>query len=205
MCLCFVKTLDVLQCIYFLMIVSCKLKLDWRAVCVMLVKCNLSAWALVAVSLNTVERKRWLREAVSVSFMPEKENSLALGSSWAILFGCRSYFLLGMVYIRDVCPGRGEQIYLLKEWITPRDAPHLLPCWMAGQPLAAPRCCHSKVYYSAISFFRWVAWHSFPCKAVSFLPWRPLCNSALWQCLQKVCPQESRCQGEALQSSGASW
>lgn len=173
------------------MTVSCKLKLDWRAVCGMLVNCNLSAWMLVAVNLNIVERKKWWREALCVFFMPEKGNSLELGSSWAILFGCRSYFLLGMICIRDVCPGGGEQFYLLKEWITPRlswHVPHLLPCWMAGQPLAAPRFYHSKVYYLAISFFRWVAWHSFPCKALSFLPWRPLCNSALWQCLHKACP-----------------
>lgn len=173
------------------MIVSCKLKLDWRAVCGMLVNCNLSAWALVAVSLNIVERMKLLRKAVFVFFMLEKENSLELGSSRAILFGYRSNFLLGMVYIRDVCPGRGERFYLLKEWITPRlswHVPHLLLCWMADRPLAAPRCCHSKVYYPAISFFRWVAWHSFPRKAISFLPWRPLCNSALWQCLPKACP-----------------
>lgn len=47
----------------------------------MLVNCNLSAWALVAVSPNIVERKKLLRETVFVFFMPEKENSLKLGSS----------------------------------------------------------------------------------------------------------------------------
>lgn len=143
------KTLDILQCIYFLMTVSCKLKLVWRAVCGMLVHCNLSAWALVAVSLDIVERKKLLRETIFVFLMSEKQNSVALRSSWVILFGCRSYFLLGMVCIRDVRPDRGEQFYLLKEWITPRlswQVPHLLPCLMAGKPLAAPRCCHSKVY-----------------------------------------------------------
>lgn len=147
---------------------SCKLKLNQRAVCSMLVNCNLSAWALVAVNLNIVERKKLLIEAVFVFFMLEKKNSLELGSSWAILFGCRSYFLFGMVCIRNVCPGRGEQFYLLKEWISPRlswHVPHLLPCWIAGQPQAAPRCFHSKVYYPAMSIFRWVVWHSFPCQA----------------------------------------
>lgn len=190
MSMCFVKTLDIVQCIYFLIIVSCKLKLDWRAVGGMLVHCNLSPWALAAGSLDIVERKKWLREAIFVFLMPEEQNFLELGSSWAILFGCRSYLLSGMVCIRDVCPARGEQFCLLKEWIIPRlswRVPHLLPCWMAGQPLAAPRYC-SKVYYPAITFFRWVAWYSYPCKAISFLPWRPPCNSALWRCLQKACP-----------------
>lgn len=47
----------------------------------MLVNCSLSAWALVAVSLNIVKRMKLLRKAVFVFFMPEKENSLELGSS----------------------------------------------------------------------------------------------------------------------------
>lgn len=146
------------------MIVSCKLKLDRRAVCGMLVNYNLSAWMLVAVNLNIVERKKWLREAICVFFMPEKGNSLALGSSWAILFDCRSCFLFGMVCIRDVCPGGGEQFYLLKEWITSRlswHVPHLLPCWMAGP---APGCsqvlsfqgvlpCHFFLHMSCLAFF----------------------------------------------------
>lgn len=188
LCLCFVKTLDVLECVYFSMIVSYKLNLDWRAVCGMLVNSNLSAWALVAVSLIIVKRKKLLREAVFVFFMPEKENSLELGSSWAILFGCRSYFLLGMVCIRDVCPGRGEQFHLLKEWITPRLSwhfPHLLPCCHAGWP--APDCpkllsfqgvlpCHFILQMSCLAFF--------PMQSL-FIP--PL-ETTLWQCFQKACP-----------------
>lgn len=111
-------------------------------------------------------------------FMTEKENWKELGSSWASCLVVDVIWYSAKFGLEMCMLVEGSSSIYSRGYITPRlswPVPPLLPSWMAGQPVAAPRCCR---YCPAISFLRWVAWRSFPCsdggKAISLLPWRPL-------------------------------
>lgn len=145
----------------------------------MLVNSSLSARALVASSVNVVERKKLLRvDSLCISLWLRKKTE----RSWeAVEPSCLviEVNLYSAQFALEMCILVEESISIFcKECIIPRlswPVPALLPYWMADQPLAALGCCH---HCPDISFFRGIAWHSFSCsdggKAISLLPWRPL-------------------------------